>query len=82
LAYLLGYVYGLKMVGVAIASSLHFCMKFTVTYCLVSRTPEYKKCAIPLKDPRSWEGLKDLHKIATQNTMIRVMGWWAFEIIT
>ena len=80
-AYVLAVVFGWKMLGVAIASSLQFCVRFLVLYTLLKNTKEFKKCIIPFSDPRSWEGLWEMHNLGVTTMILKVMGWWAFEIL-
>lgn len=82
LAYVLAVGCGWKMVGVAIASSVQFVIRFVVTYALLGRSADYRKCVVPLSDPRSRAGLSEMHQLGVQNTTLKVMGWWAFEVLT
>lgn len=82
LAYVFAVVLGWKMVGVALASSIQFFIRYFVTHMILLNKEEYKKCIIPFSDPRSWEGLREMHNLGIQNAMLRIMGWWAFEVLT
>ena len=82
LAYVLAVVFDYKMIGVAIASGIPSCLRYFVTHLMLIRMPEYRRCVIPLSDPRSWEGLWEMHTLGVQNTLLKVMGWWAFEVLT
>lgn len=60
LTYILCYIYDFKMLGVAIATCLHFICRFFVPYFLVTRNSFFDESLIPFSDKDSWKGLGEM----------------------
>lgn len=82
LAYILGVKYGLNIVGVAIASNIHFIARFLIIYSLILKDEESRKCLIPLRHEDSFIDLREIFKVGYDSFVNRVMGWWAFDVYT
>jgi Na+-driven multidrug efflux pump len=72
----------MKMTGVAIASMIHFCFRYIIMYSLVSSNKDAQKCMIPLKHEDSWKGHKEIIVVGWNSFLVKVMGWWAFDVFT
>ena len=72
----------MKMTGVAIASSIHFVIRAVVSITCVRLDPDLKKCLIPIMHEDSWKGLKDMFHLGCSSMLLKVMGWWAFDVFT
>ena len=82
LTYILCHIYNLKMLGVAISTSLHFVCRFVVPYILVTTNSFFEESLIPFSSKESRTDLCDIIKIGFQTIQLRVMGWWAFDVFT
>ena len=72
----------MKMTGIAIATSLHFVMRFLIAVLCVRRDRELQKSLIPLNHPDSFKNLGEIAKLGGQSILLYVMGWWAFDVFT
>lgn len=70
------------MTGVAIASLVHFCFRYIIMFSLVSTNKDAQKCMIPLKHEDSWKGLREIVVVGWNSFLVKVMGWWAFDVFT
>lgn len=70
------------MLGAAIASSIHFVCRFLIAYFFISRDEKLKKCFISFNHPDSWKDLGHITKVGWNSFLLKVMGWWAFDIFT
>ena len=82
LAYYLGVHLDMKMTGVAIASMVHFIFRFIFMYYLVTNNKDAQKCLISLRHEDSWKGLKEIIIVGWNSFLVKVMGWWAFDVFT
>ena len=81
-AWYLAVYLGWKMLGVAIASSLHFVVRFLVSYACVNLDSKLKAGLIPLSDENSWKDLGEMAVLGGNSVLLKVMGWWAFDVFT
>jgi len=72
----------MRMFAVAISSAIHFFFRFVFAYCLVVFDKDLRKCMIPLFDKSSREDLGHILQIGYQSFVMKVMGWWAFDVFT
>ena len=74
----------MKMTGVAISSSVQFMVRTIVTASICAWDSDLRKSFVSFKDPRVWdkEGLSELNKLAWSTFLLKVMGWWAFDVFT
>jgi len=70
------------MSGVALASSLHFVSRAVILILLCRYDKDFAKCELPLKHANSTADLKEMRKIGWNTMLVKVMGWWAFDIFT
>ena len=82
IAYYLAVKLDMKMTGCAIASSIQFIMRFVIVYICVLWDADLYQCLIPLSHPDSWKDFKYTLKIGWDSFLLRVMGWWAFDVFT
>jgi multidrug resistance protein, MATE family len=73
-----------KMKGIAIATCVHFSCRFLVSYITSLLDSDLKKALVSLSDPDCWdkEGLWDMFKLGWNSFLLKVMGWWAFDVFT
>ena len=73
-----------EMEGVAFSSSLQFVVRAIVmiTCCLCDS--DLRRCFVSMKDPRVWNrtGLSELNQQGWISFVLKVMGWWAFDVFT
>jgi Na+-driven multidrug efflux pump len=82
LAYHLGVKLDMKIEGVAIASMVHFICRFLLMHFFLRNNKEAQQCFIPLRDEDSYKGLKEIVTVGYNAFMVKVMGWWAFDVFT
>jgi hypothetical protein len=70
------------MTGIAIASSFQFLMRTLISVSIAFCDPDLRRCLIPLNHPDSWKDLGYSIKIGWESFLLRVMGWWAFDVFT
>jgi Na+-driven multidrug efflux pump len=58
LAYVLAVSYQMNIQGVAIASAVHFVVRFLIMYILILKDQNASKCLIPMMHEDSFKGLK------------------------
>lgn len=75
-------VYDLKFLGIAIASSLHFIVRFVVGVILVRFSKVFRKSIIPFFSSDSFKDMKMIYSLGFQSILLKVMGWWAFDVFT
>jgi len=75
-------VYNMKFLGIAIASSLHFVVRAVVGTVMVRYNRQFKKSIIPIFSEDSFKGMKETFKLGFYSVMLKVMGWWAFDVFT
>ena len=82
LVYYLALDLDLKMFGVALSSGIHFFLRtfFAILFCTFDT--KLRRCEISLFDSASRTDLGPLALIGWQTFLVRVMGWWAFDVIT
>lgn len=71
-----------KILPVGIASGVQFVARAFISYVLTMTDSEIKKSFIPFSDPASWEELGEMYRHGANCTLLRVMGWWAFDVFT
>ena len=59
IAYLLAVYLKMNMMGIAIASCIHFFVRFLVNYVCIMRSPKLKESLVPLSDPENLHNLKN-----------------------
>jgi len=82
LAYTLAVNYDMKILGVAIASSIHFLCRFLVILSCVHYDQDLRKGLIPIFHEDSWKSLGHIVKTGWNSFLLTVMGWWAFDVFT
>lgn len=82
LAWFLGVKLDMKMTGVAIASSIHFVFRFIIIYAFLRSDKQAQKCFIPLSHPDSFKGKREIMIQGYNSFVVKVMGWWAFDVFT
>ena len=82
LAYILAVNYDMKIIGVAISSSVHFFFRFLVILICVRCDSELNKGLISLFHEDSWKSLGHITKVGWNAFLLGVMGWWAFDVFT
>ena len=82
LAYLLAVRYEMNILGVAIASAIHFVARFLIMYILILRDENATKCLIPLMHKDSFTGFGQTAQVGINQFLVDVMGWWAFDVFT
>lgn len=75
-------VYDLKFLGIAIASSIHFIVRGVVGTLLVRYGKSFKKSIVPICSGDSFKDMGAIFKLGFQSIMLKVMGWWAFDVFT
>ena len=75
-------VYDMKFLGIAIASSLHFIVRAIVGTVMVRYNKKFRKSIIPIFSADSFKGMKEIFKLGFYSVMLKVMGWWAFDVFT
>lgn len=81
-AWYLGVVLDMKIKGVAIASALQFCVRFILPFTMARCDKDIRKCLIPIFHEDSTKSLDRMFKEGWSSLLVKVMGWWAFEIFT
>ena len=56
--------------------------RYAIAYCFAVSDKDLSKCLIPLSHPDSWKDFKYTIKIGWESFLLRVMGWWAFDVFT
>ena len=74
--------YDMKMTGVAIASSVHFVCRFLIILVCAKMDPHLNRSFIPIFHPDSFKDLGYVLEIGWQSFLVKVMGWWAFDVFT
>jgi Na+-driven multidrug efflux pump len=72
----------MKMVGVAIASCVQFICRFLIMFVCAKTDKELSKSFIPLFHEDSFKDLGYVLEIGWQSFLLKVMGWWAFDVFT
>ena len=75
-------VYDFKFLGIAIATSIHFVVRAFVGTVMVRYNNQFRKSIIPLFSSESFKGMKEIFKLGFYSVMLKVMGWWAFDVFT
>jgi len=71
------------MLGVAIATAIHFFCRFLFSYLLVQHyDKDTAKCYISLWHEDSWKSLNETLWTGINSFLLKVMGWWAFDVFT
>ena len=71
-----------KMHGIAIATFLHFVCRCLVPFVLIKRNKFFDESIIPFSDKDSWTGFGHIIRLGFVSIMLKVMGWWAFDVFT
>lgn len=72
----------MKMLGVALASSIHFVFRFLIIFACAKLDKDLKKSFIPIFHEDSFKDLGYVLEIGWQSFLLKVMGWWAFDVFT
>ena len=74
----------MKMLGIAISTSIHFFIRFITSYIIMKSDPDLSRFFIPFSDPESYNtvGLKEMNSLGWSMFAMRVMGWWANDVFT
>lgn len=75
-------VYDMKFLGIAIASAVHFVARFLVGVMVVRYTKTFNSHIVPLCSADSFKDMNDIFKLGMQSVLLKVMGWWAFDVFT
>jgi len=70
------------MFGVALASAIHMCLRWVITLVLFKLDEDLEKSDIPLTHPDSFKDLGKMAIIGWETFLVKVMGWWAFDVFT
>jgi hypothetical protein len=57
-------------------------MRAAVPFTLIMRNSFFNESIIPLSDNDSWTGLSEMVKLGFISILLKVMGWWAFDVFT
>jgi hypothetical protein len=57
-------------------------MRFLISLFFSFWDEDLRKCLIPLSHPDSWKDFRYTMKIGWESFLLRVMGWWAFDVFT
>jgi Na+-driven multidrug efflux pump len=71
-----------KMTGLAIASSVQFIVRMLVAVTYAFITEDTRRGLLPMSDPESSKDLKEIFVHGANSFLLRVMGWWAFDVFT
>ena len=74
--------YDFKMYGIAISTGIHFFVRLIVPLILMKLNPFFDGRIIPLSDKDSWTGFREIVRLGGASIMLKVMGWWAFDVFT
>ena len=82
LVYYLALDLDMRMHGVAISTGIHFFLRsfFAILFCTFDKN--LRRCEISLYNSASHKDLGPLALIGWQTFLVRIMGWWAFDVIT
>lgn len=61
---------------------VHFCFRFIFMFILVRTDKRAQKCFIPLNHEDSFKGLREIAVVGRDSFLVKVMGWWAFDVFT
>lgn len=73
---------GWKMHGIAIATAIHFFLRFFFTRTICHMDSKLSENMVSIRAPECWEGLGEMFKFGFDFFLLRVMGWWAFDVFT
>ena len=74
--------YDFKMYGIAITTTLHFVVRCIVPYVLMRCNSFFDGRILALSDKESWTGFGEIVKLGWTSVILKVMGWWAFDVFT
>lgn len=59
-------------------------VRTTVYIIAANCDPDLRRSLVPLSDPRvwDWEGFKEMNRLGWSSFMVKVAGWWAFDVFT
>ena len=74
----------MKLKGVAIASTVQYLVRAAITYLAARFDPLLKKAWVSMSDERVWdkEGFREMQRFGWSTFLVKVMGWWAFDVFT
>ena len=74
----------LKLVGIAISSAVQFVVRGLVVMTCCYCDKDLQRSFVPLRDPRVWTkaGFSELNSLGWASFVLKVMGWWAFDVFT
>ena len=75
---------GYALTGCAIASSIQFVVRTCIWVLVATCDKDLNKSLVSIKDPRVWdkEGFRELNHQGWSSFLLKVMGWWAFDVFT
>ena len=82
LAHHLAVTLDMRIRGIAIATLIHFILRFLFAMSYAFYKPELRKGLQPLTHPKSVENLSEVTSLGYHSFLNRVMGWWAFDVFT
>lgn len=82
LAHHLAVTLDMKMLGISIATAFHFFMRFAGIRILAHTDETLRRSMVPIMDEDSWKDLGPMFKIGFDCFLLKVMGWWAFDVFT
>jgi len=71
-----------KMIGIAIATNIHFIFRFIIAVILTRTDEKVKEGIISFDSPESWKDLGVMCKLGFDSVLLKVMAWWAFDVFT
>ena len=74
----------MKLLGVSISSSIQFVIRALVNVIACHCDPLLKQSHVPMSELRVWtkEGFVEMNSLGWSSFMVKVMGWWAFDVFT
>jgi MATE family multidrug resistance protein len=81
-AYVLAVYYELDMLGIGISTSIHFFIRFLVSYGYVNWSGKFNQHKVPLSDPDCRRNIKPQLYLSLQCASLAVWSWWAMDIFT
>ena len=82
LVYYLALDLDMKMYGVALSSGIHFIIRTVVLIICAKCDKDLLRSEVSMFHPSSYEDLGPMLKIGWETFLVKVMGWWAFDVFT
>jgi len=72
----------MKMLGISIATMIHFIMRFLGNRTICQLDSHLSRSFVSIRDPDSWKDLGEMAWLGWNSFLLKVMGWWAFDVFT